>query len=688
MQGKNKTFRLAALAVAALVLISTTGHAATFTVNSLFDDTFSNDSNPGDGTCLDSSPNSNTCTLRAAIEEANALAGPDRIEFSVAGEIGPDSGLLGPLPDITDELVIFAGNAPGATFGGPPMVYLDGAAVDPSSDPFAAGLRVVSGSLEVFDLGIVAFPRAGIEFDNGIDGGRVDRCWLGLDADGNVDAHPSSLSTVGVRLLGSNAVIGKSGPPGALTGLGNIISGNAAGGIQILGDANTVLGNTIGMTLEGLVARGNGNYGIFMFDTADSNRIGGGDPGDDSGNHIANNSLGGIVVDGSGNEVDANTFGFKPGTGVFFASGTTAIEVAGDGHVIGGAEGNRIVDRRSGTKANILLGRTPVGGDTPATNVLVTGNRIGTETVSLGSRYGIRVAVDGSTGNAIADNLINNTTFGVQIDADGNTVTRNQLGTEPQLGSGNQWGIQVSSANNEITENTIGNSEFEGILITGAFNLIFANDIGFAASIGAVGNGRGGIEIRSGTDTLIQGNRILNNGGPGIAIRDIGSIEGITVLGNSIRSNEGIGVDILEFDGSFMPGPTLNDPGDADTGANRKMNYPEFGEAVPVPGSDPLETVVTYLVDADTANQAYPITVDFYYGQRVNGYGRRDGSALIGSDTYDTPGASKTLTLTLPGGIGADWHFSALATDADGNTSEFAPARSLGEMLFRDGYEE
>jgi len=223
MQRKNKTYRLIALTVVALGLNSTTGHAATFTVNSLFDDTFSNDANAGDGICLDSLPNSTSCTLRAAIQEANALPGPDRIEFSVAGEIGPDSGLLGPFPDITDDLVIFAGNAPGAAFGGAPVVYLDGAAVDSSSDPFAAGLRVVSGSLEVFDLGIVAFPRAGIEFDNGIDGGRVDRCWLGLDADGNVDAHPSSLSTVGIRLLGSNAVIGKSGPPGAVTGLGNIV---------------------------------------------------------------------------------------------------------------------------------------------------------------------------------------------------------------------------------------------------------------------------------------------------------------------------------------------------------------------------------------------------------------------------------------------------------------------------------
>lgn len=31
---------------------------------------------------------------------------------------------------------------------------------------------------------------------------------------------------------------------------------------------------------------------------------------------------------------------------------------------------------------------------------------------------------------------------------------------------------------------------------------------------------------------------------------------------------------------------------------------------------------------------------------------------------------------------------TALAADAAGNTSEFAPARSLGETIFRDSYED
>lgn len=56
-------------------------HAAAFTVNSLTDAV---DAAPGDGACLTAG---GVCTLRAALEEANALAGADTIDFSVTGTI-------------------------------------------------------------------------------------------------------------------------------------------------------------------------------------------------------------------------------------------------------------------------------------------------------------------------------------------------------------------------------------------------------------------------------------------------------------------------------------------------------------------------------------------------------------------------------------------------------------------------
>ncbi|HMB39882.1 MAG TPA: hypothetical protein VKO85_12460 [Wenzhouxiangellaceae bacterium] len=80
------------------------------------------------------------------------------------------------------------------------------------------------------------------------------------------------------------------------------------------------------------------------------------------------------------------------------------------------------------------------------------------------------------------------------------------------------------------------------------------------------------------------------------------------------------------------------------------MNYPESGEADPIPGTDPVETTIAYLIDANPGNASYPITVDFY---RAGSYGSRQGSAFITSDTYTAPGAIETVILVLPAGIGS-----------------------------------
>jgi CSLREA domain-containing protein len=83
-------------------LLPTARAAATFTVNS-FGDTF--DAAPGNGICADSL---NACTLRAALQEANALSGDDTINFSVTGTIN----LTAALPDITSNMTV---NGPGSS---------------------------------------------------------------------------------------------------------------------------------------------------------------------------------------------------------------------------------------------------------------------------------------------------------------------------------------------------------------------------------------------------------------------------------------------------------------------------------------------------------------------------------------------------------------------------------------------
>jgi CSLREA domain-containing protein len=75
--------------------------AATFTVNSLAD---TPDAAPGNGICADAG---GLCTLRAALQEANAFAGDDTINFSVTGTIN----LTGALPTISSNINM---NGPGS----------------------------------------------------------------------------------------------------------------------------------------------------------------------------------------------------------------------------------------------------------------------------------------------------------------------------------------------------------------------------------------------------------------------------------------------------------------------------------------------------------------------------------------------------------------------------------------------
>src|SRR5690606_18660414 len=53
---------------------------------------------------------------------------------------------------------------------------------------------------------------------------------------------------------------------------------------------------------------------------------------------------------------------------------------------------------------------------------------------------------------------------------------------------------------------------------------------------------------------------------------------GNAILGNSIHSNGGLGIDF------FGDGPTGNDPGDADTGPNGLQNFPVI-EAIAISGT-------------------------------------------------------------------------------------------------------
>ncbi|MEO8460579.1 MAG: right-handed parallel beta-helix repeat-containing protein [Dokdonella sp.] len=133
--------KLSSLFVAASLLSSATaGYAATFSVN-FNGDSF--DVLPGDGICADAVGH---CSLRAAVQEANALVGNDTIvlpagtfTLSLAG-IGEDLSASGDL-DVTDDISILG--------AGTELTIIDGGAIDRVLDLRPAA---VSRSIAINDL--------------------------------------------------------------------------------------------------------------------------------------------------------------------------------------------------------------------------------------------------------------------------------------------------------------------------------------------------------------------------------------------------------------------------------------------------------------------------------------------------------------------------------------------------------
>src|SRR2546422_763729 len=194
--------------------------AATFTVNSSGDNP---DAMPGDGVCNDGFGN---CTLRAAIMEANAVAGTDTINFDISGPktISPGSSAL---PAIVDTVIINGASQPG--FSGTPIIELKGGAG-------AALLTVAASNCTI--RGLVINGKDGHAIALQGNNNKVVGNFLGTDLTGT--AAGPGCAGAGVLIQGSGNTVG-----GAAGGDGNIIAFNNAGVIVRTGSSHFVLANLI-----------------------------------------------------------------------------------------------------------------------------------------------------------------------------------------------------------------------------------------------------------------------------------------------------------------------------------------------------------------------------------------------------------------------------------------------------------
>jgi hypothetical protein len=137
-----------------------------------------------------------------------------------------------------------------------------------------------------------------------------------------------------------------------------------------------------------------------------------------------------------------------------------------------------------------------------------------------------------------------------------------------------------------------------------------------------------------------------------------------TLSQNKIYSNEWWGIDLAPNE-CCNDGVTPNDPGDMDMGANNFMNFPVLISAKATPGKLIVKGTI------DTPNPK-TVTIEFFAnpvpdpGGDPSGHG--EGAVYLGSDRPNPQGKfTATLPTVTPGTL-----ITATATDAAGNTSEFA----------------
>lgn len=269
---------------------------AVFTVNSTGDEP---DASVGDNVCdVDTSTPGEQCTLRAAIQEANAngATAADVIDFDIPGSGVQTISPATLLPKISAPVVIDGYTQPGASKN--TLAVGDNAdlrvRLDKGSGSAGSGLWIDTNDSVVRGLSITGFS-SGVGVIVAGGNNTVEGNFIGTDPGGTL-AGVGNYTGVIVSSDASNNLVG-----GTLPEARNVISGNGREGVRINTDpneeGNRVQGNYIGTTKSGTGDLGNTSAGVTDNSFADSKNLIGGTTRA-AANTIAFNGVGVEVGDG------------------------------------------------------------------------------------------------------------------------------------------------------------------------------------------------------------------------------------------------------------------------------------------------------------------------------------------------------------------------------------------------------
>jgi hypothetical protein len=545
-------------------------------------------SNNNFGTTVTNTADSGVGSLRYAIGLANAHPGLDLISFDISTSDPDYNATTGaftiqPLSALPTitDSIVIDGTSQ-TGYSDRPLIELDGSNAGASVD----GLGLSATDSIIRGLAINRFSSDGIQAAGARN--TFSNNFLGTDVTGTVD-------------LGN-------GVSGLFIGIGdsdivedNLISGNATG-FETRGNNAIVRRNLIGTDITGTLDLGNDANGLSLYNGASNNQVG--STSETDRNIIAGNDSHGILIDGSNNRIQGNYIG---------------VDITGKNALANNGQGIRL-SAASGGSGN-LIGGTEAG----AGNVIANGSR------------GIVVYADNTTiqGNLIGTDATGTRNFGansqaIRVEANGAII-----------------GGSTESARNIIS----GSKTAQGISLIGNTTTIQGNYIGTdITGTQAIPNAQSGIYLfESSTNNLIggtgsgEGNMIANNNG-GIGVQGIASINN-TIAGNSLFSNNGVGISILEGANAGRLAPTL-------TTAIRSDNQTRIAGNLTAPASTTVR--VEFFSDATTEGRQY-----------------------LGASNVTTDGAGNATFDVILDQKATGQNITATVTDATGNTSKLSSPRPL-----------
>lgn len=656
---------------------------STFSVNLTTD---SADFSSGDGICDTDSNLGNglQCTLRAAIQEANALAGTDTINFAI-----PASGVQTIQPSTAYPAITGQLHIDGSTqsYGGNSA----------SCNPMSLLVEVDARLLHVSNPNTFTFQASNSSFKGMVVNNSLTSIYIssannvsiscnmfGIEPDGNTASSHSSKTDRAIDIANSsNTLVG-----GSTSADRNIIvsRGNYSISLAGSGSGNQILGNYFNSNISGTTALAYDSNYAHILNQATGTIIGGSKSGTTCSGpcNLFVNKGWGILQTGNTTvsmTVSGNHFGLNASGNATIGTMLLAIESRnGSNSLIGGAsaaEGNVI----AGMSTRAIYFQSFSGtvfADNIIRNNIIGLNSLGT--VGLGSRVeGIRLnggSSDAIYNTLVKDNTISNVTYAIRLFSkhDLTTIESNKIGTNVS-GEGeirnSASGLYLNMSNTSVNTTVGGGSSAEGNIIAnnGSHGIEIVNTADLTVIFNTItGNDADGISVTGTTDLTVSKNTISNNDTDGIMVTS--SSSRVNITRNGISDNGSLGIDLGDND------VTANDNQDHDTGPNLLLNYPVI---TGVDGDD-----LDFTLDA----QAGSYMVEFFASD-INdptNYGE-GGSYICDADISHAGSGSQSYSLTCETPIDPNSFITATATCYAGGclsstayTSEFS--KSFGSAIY------